>query len=283
VADHGLPVLYALFVWWFSTGLILYLDGLPARTFRWSMLGATALTALALYGLAASSEGTSVGGAYLAFSCGLAIWGWHEISFLMGYVTGPRREPCPDGCGGWRHLGHAIGAILWHELAIAGTAVVMAALTWGGENQVGTWTFLVLWVMRLSAKLNVYLGVPNLTEEFLPKHLAYLKSFMRKRPMNALFPISVTAGTVVATQLIGHALAAGEGTFEATAFTFVGVLLILAILEHWFLVLPLPDAALWSWALSSRGPSSPVHRGDPLVASTPFRPYPALTVLGRRT
>ena len=40
----------------------------------------------------------------------------------------------------------------------------MVALTWGGANQVGTWTFLVLWVMRLSAKLNVFLGVPNLTE-----------------------------------------------------------------------------------------------------------------------
>ena len=27
---------------------------------------------------------------------------------------------------------------------------------------------MVLWVMRVSAKLNVFLGVPNLTEEFLP-------------------------------------------------------------------------------------------------------------------
>ena len=34
------PVLYALFVWWFSTGLILYLDRLPRHTFRWSLLGA---------------------------------------------------------------------------------------------------------------------------------------------------------------------------------------------------------------------------------------------------
>ena len=40
--EYGLPVLYALFVWWFSTGVIIYLDGLPVRTFRWSMLGATA-------------------------------------------------------------------------------------------------------------------------------------------------------------------------------------------------------------------------------------------------
>ena len=284
MADHGLPVLYALFLWWSSTGLILYLDGLPRRTFRWSMVAATGLTVAAFWGLSATSNDTSVGGAYLAFACGLAIWGWHEISFLMGYVTGPRREPCPEGCRGWRHMAHAIEAILWHELAIAGTAVAMVALTWGGENQVGTWTFMVLWVMRLSAKLNVYLGVPNLTEEFLPGHLAYLKSFMRKRPMNALFPVSVTAGTIMATQLIGHALAAGEGSFEATAFSFVGVLLTLAILEHWFLVLPLPDAALWSWALRSRDTSSPARDSDPLVAAAaPFRPYPTLTPLGRRT
>jgi putative photosynthetic complex assembly protein 2 len=49
VAEHGLPVLYALFLWWFSTGLILYLDGLPRRSFRWSMLVATGLLGAALY------------------------------------------------------------------------------------------------------------------------------------------------------------------------------------------------------------------------------------------
>ena len=169
MADHGLPVLYALFLWWFSTGLILYLDGLPRRTFRWSMLGCTVLALLSLWGLFATRDDTSVLGAYAAFTYGLLVWGWHEMSFLMGYVTGPRREPCPGGCRGWRHLMHAIEAILWHELAIAATAVVMLALTWDSANQVGTWVFMVLWVMRLSAKLNVYLGVPNLTDEFLPE------------------------------------------------------------------------------------------------------------------
>ena len=29
----------------------------------------------------------------------------------------------------------------------------------------------------MSAKLNVFLGVPNLNEEFLPEHLRYLQSF----------------------------------------------------------------------------------------------------------
>jgi putative photosynthetic complex assembly protein 2 len=283
VADHGLPVLYALFLWWFSTGLILYLDGLPRRTFRWSMLGCTALALLSLWGLFATRDDTSVLGAYAAFTYGLLVWGWHEMSFLMGYVTGPRREPCPEGCRGWRHMVHAIEAILWHELAIAATAVVMLALTWDSANQVGTWVFMVLWVMRLSAKLNVYLGVPNLTDEFLPEHLAYLKSFMRKRPMNALFPISVTAGTVVTTQLVGHALAGGEGSFEATAYTFAAVLLALAILEHWFLVLPLPDAALWSWALRSRETNPDDERNGGLQAVAPLPTYAALSAIGRRT
>lgn len=283
MADHGLPVLYALFLWWFSTGLILYLDGLPKRTFRWSMLGATALTIAALWGLAATRDDASILGAYAAFTYGLLIWGWHEMSFLMGYLTGPRREPCPEGCSGWRHMVHATAAILWHELAIAATAVAMVALTWGGANQVGTWIFMVLWVMRLSAKLNVYLGVPNLTEEFLPEHLAYLKSFMRKRPMNPLFPVSVTGGTVVTTLLVGQALAGGEGSFEATAFTFVAVLLALAILEHWFLVLPLPDAALWSWALRSRATDSIKEGSAGLPTVTPLPAYATLSAIGRRT
>ena len=49
-----LPVLYTLFVWWFSTGAILYLDGLPKRTFPWTMRGATIVLAAAFYGLFAT-------------------------------------------------------------------------------------------------------------------------------------------------------------------------------------------------------------------------------------
>ena len=41
MAELLLPVLYTLFAWWFSTGVILYLDGLPRHTFRWTLNGAT--------------------------------------------------------------------------------------------------------------------------------------------------------------------------------------------------------------------------------------------------
>lgn len=263
--EHGLPVLYALVLWWSSTGAILYLDGLPRRTFRWSLLGATGLLLVAFYGLAASSGSTTPFAAYLAFTCGVLVWGWHEISFLMGFVTGPRTEPCPQGCRGWRHFGHAIQTLLYHELGILASAAAVVALTWGAPNQVGTWTFMVLWWMRLSTKLNVFLGVPNLAEEFLPEHLQYLRHFFAKKPMNLLFPVSITASTVVTALVVQRAVAPDAGPFEAVGGTFLATLLGLAVLEHWFLVLPLPSAALWRWGLRSRRSSPPEPSGRVLL------------------
>lgn len=274
--EHGLPALYVLLLWWGSTGLILLLDGLPRRTFRWSMLGATLLALAAAWGLAATSGQATVAGAYIAFTCSLVVWGWHEASFLLGYVTGPRKTPCPAGCGGWRHFGHAAATVIHHELAIAATAIALAALTWGEPNRVGTWTFMVLWWMRLSAKLNVYFGVPNLSEEFLPEHLAYLKSFFGRKPMNLLFPVSVTAGTVATVLLVMAALAPGTTAFEAVGLTLLATLLALAVLEHWFLVLPVPDAALWSWGLRSHRATAS-ERDDTRVRRLPLAAKPAVT------
>lgn len=252
MTTYALPVLFAVFVWWFSTGAIIYLDSLPRHTFRWSMLGATALLGLALYGLASSSTETTAASAYLAFVSGLVIWGWHEMSFLMGFLTGPRCEPCPVDSTGWRRTGYAILTILYHELAILVTALAVVALTWGAPNQIGAGTFMILWMMRLSAKLNVFLGVPNMSDEFLPGHLQYLKTYFTRAPMNPLFPVCISVSTAAAALVMHAASATTAGPFEIAGQTLLAALLVLAILEHWFLVLPLPDAALWSWWLKAR-------------------------------
>jgi hypothetical protein len=49
-----------------------------------------------------------------------------------------------------------------------------------------------------------------------------------------------------------RAWASESSAFQAVGLTFIGTLLTLAILEHWFLVLPLPSEVLWSWGLRSR-------------------------------
>lgn len=252
MAEHGLPALYTVFVWWFATGLIMHLDGLRPETFRRTMGGATVALAAACWGLVASAADASVAGAYLAFTSALLVWGWVEMSFLTGWLTGPRRAPSEPGSEGWPRFVAALGAVLWHELAILAAAALVVALTWGGPNQIGTGTFLVLWAMRLSAKLNIFLGVRNLGESFLPDHLAYLQSYFRRRPMNALFPFSVVLSTLACAALFRAAVAPGAGAFEAVGFTLLGTLMALAVLEHWFMVLPLPFEALWRWGLRSR-------------------------------
>jgi len=98
----------------------------------------------------------------------------------------------------------------------------------------------------------VFLGVRNLSEEFLPPHLRYLQTYFRRAPMNALFPFSVVAGTLAATYAWTKALGADSTAFDATSYTFAAALLTLGTLEHWLLVLPVPSTALWSVCLRSR-------------------------------
>ena len=264
----GQAVLFALFVWYFSTGIILYLDGLAVRTFRWSMLGASVAAVAALCGMAAVRDDLSVWGAYAGFTCGVLVWAWQEMAFLMGFATVPRREGCSHT--GWRHFVNAVLAVLYHEVAIVGGAALVVAAAWGGVNQVGVWTYMILWGMRQSAKLNVFLGVRNLTLEFLPDHLAFLRSYLHCRPMNLLFPLSVTGGTVLAVVLVQQAVAAGPAVATGTTKTgliFLATMTILGLVEHWFLVLPVPMARLWDWGLGSRKPAwrrAAVSRAEPM-------------------
>ncbi|MBZ8139129.1 photosynthetic complex assembly protein 2 [Rubrivivax gelatinosus] len=253
----AIPVLFAVFVWWFSTGLILLLDGLPRNTFRWSLVISSALAITAFAALMHTAGKTTPADAYCAFTCALLVWGWHELAFLTGWITGPRKTATPAGASGWTRFVHAIQAILWHEIAIISVGIAIVAVTWGEPNQVGTWTYLVLWSMRTSAKLNLFLGVRNLSEEFLPEHLKYLVSFFRRRAMNLLFPISVTVPTIVAALMVQEALAPATSPALHAGLLLVATMLGMAVIEHWMMVLPLPVAALWRWALRSREPGEP--------------------------
>ena len=243
------PLIATLLFWWGSTGLILYLatrGGMGRR----AMWPASALAVVALGGLLAARDDATALSAYCSFACGLVIWGWIEMSYLTGLVTGPSSAQiaCPKDASEAERFVRGIMTSLYHELAVMLMGVLLLWLSRDVANPVGAWTFGILWVMRWSAKLNLFLGVPNLNAEFFPAHLRYLESYIRKRPLNLLFPISVTVGTLVAVVLIQRGLDA-TSEFTAVAHLTLGVLMALAVLEHWFMVAPLRDAALWRWAL----------------------------------
>jgi len=251
--DLWLPPLFALFVWWFGTGVVMLLDGRPRDTFRWSLAISTLIAVGALVCIARSAANTTVGGAYAAFTCAVLVWGWHELAFLTGWLTGPRKRECSAPLHGPTRFNEAVQAILWHELAIIAMGMGIAALTWGGANQVSTWTFALLWVMRLSAKLNLFLGVRNRGEEFLPPHLLYLGSYFRRRKINALLPLSLALGGVAAVLMIAAAI--GAGGAMRVGLLLVASMLVLALIEHLLMVTPLSALALWRWAVRAPAPT----------------------------
>jgi putative photosynthetic complex assembly protein 2 len=245
VLAHLLPALYAALIWWAGTALVFTLDQLPSRSFRLTMALATLLMLAALACTVTLAETTTSAAAYAGFTCGILIWAWQEIAFLTGLVTGPNRGPLPEGTRGWARFRSATAAVLHHELAILAMGGVLLALLWDAPNQVALHTYLLLWAMRLSAKLNVFLGCRNLGEGMLPAHLSHLASYFRQRRMNALFPISVIGGSVAALLLFQQGL--GGADYTVTAWTLLAALMMLAVIEHLFLMLPVALDGLWTW------------------------------------
>jgi putative photosynthetic complex assembly protein 2 len=283
MADAALAALFAIFIWWFSTGIVLLLNRLSKGGIRLSLFLSSVLGLGALFGLSHSAAQTSTAAAYCAFTCALLVWGWNELSFLTGWITGPRKTELPAGLGEGQRFVQAVRAILWHELGLVAVGLLVLAVTWGKPNQVGAATFLVLWVMRTSAKLNLFLGVRNLSEEFLPPHLAYMKSFFRRRAMNGLFPFAVGGAAVVLAGLAWHAAQPGTPAAQSLGLVLVGTLLALAIVEHAMLVLPLDTTALWRWALrQQRAKTPPQGRAatSALTSIAPITPAPMLTPRG---
>jgi putative photosynthetic complex assembly protein 2 len=240
-------VLYVLAAWWISTGAILFLGRLSPRSFRWSLGGATVVLAAAVWALHWSRNAATALGACVAFGAAILVWGWIELSFLLGAVTGPRRHACAPGCQGRGHFWHAVQAILYHELATLAALIALAAASWRAPNAYALWTFLLLWSMRVSAKLNLHFGVPNVAAAMLPPHLHYLASFFRQQPMSRLYPLSATIAAGLAALLARLAWSARFSPFQSTGLTLLAALATLGFLEHVMLTLSLPADTFWSW------------------------------------
>ena len=270
--EYVWPSLFAVFVWWFGTALVFMLDQLPRSTTRRTMWGATLMLAAALACVFTLSDRTTLASAYAGFTCGVLVWAWQEIAFLTGVVTGPNRSPLPEGATGWRRFRAAFGTVAHHEVAMLVLGLALLLLLWDAPNQVALWTYAALWVMRQSAKLNIFLGSRNLGESMLPGHLAYLASYFRRRQMNWLFPFSVTGGTVAAVVLALQAAAATD-PFAVTAYSLLAALLALAVIEHWFLMMPLPLDGLWTWGRPASSPDTATRRPQHAeTVSVPLRP-----------
>ena len=131
----------------------------------------------------------------------------------------------------------------------------------GAENTIGLWTFVILYFARISAKLNLFFGVPRINVEFLPKPLGHLPSHFKIAQLNWVFPISITALSFATACWLERLYATGD-LLAQIGFSLLASLSALALLEHWLMVLPLPDAKLWRWMLPAPNNKTPDLRPE---------------------
>jgi putative photosynthetic complex assembly protein 2 len=81
--------------------------------------------------------------------------------------------------------------------------------------------------------------------------------------MNMLFPFSVIAGALACVLLALAALSPDASRHEAVGFTLLATLVALGLLEHIFMVLPVPADVLWRWGLASRPVAKQEGRPEP--------------------
>lgn len=251
-SGHIIPVIVTILIWFFATGLIAWLDNRDRSTFPRSLLLGGVAGVIGLLMILQSAQSVSVTAVYVSFAGALLVWSWHELAFLTGAVAGPRRAPCPEGASGLQRFAQASAAVIHHEIALAVTALLLIAITWTAPNQIGTMVFVVLFALRLSAKLNMFAGVPNASTDILPPHLDYLTSYFGPNRFTWLLAVTLVASFAFAAMLGSLALAAPAGSPEMVGASLLFALAALGVLEHLFFALPFRDGALWGWALPTR-------------------------------
>ena len=242
--------LFAVFAWWFSTGAILVAVRQADRrgTHGLTVFAGLPLLVVGIWAAVASLAEADVFGVYLGFMGALAVWGWIELAFLAGVVTGPMRDDCLPGLQGKDRFYRAFATVAHHELLLTVGLLGLVLLSNGAPNRMALATYLVLFLARIFAKLNLFYGVPRINTEFVPLQLAHLKSYFRRGPITLAFPIAITVLTAMLAVCAERLWTAGSDV-TIVGFALLTALAALALLEHWLMVVPLPDAKLWRWML----------------------------------
>lgn len=266
-------ILFVVTLWLGGTAILLRLSRLRGPRAHLALATLTAAAGAAFWGAWALRDSATVEAVFAGFACGVVIWAWHELSFLQGHLVGPRRGPCAPGASSARRFLQGTAALLHHELAIAATGLALLAVSWGGENTAAAAAFCALWALRISVKLNIFMGAPKLAHELLPAQLAHLKSYFGRAEATPLFALSIALGAG-AFAAFTYAAVTADAPALAVAAVLPATLIALGLLEHGFLLCPAPEVALTRWALPAddhgRRPAEPSSAVCPRRAIGPW-------------
>ncbi len=247
-----IPIAVVILVWWSSTGAVLWFARGLDRQMNTRLVIMTILCALGFAGVLIASAQSGIWAIYLGFASAILIWGWVEFTLLSGMITGSRTEACPANVSEFERFKMAFRAIAHHEYALVIMLGILAILDSSGGSGMAIKTFALLWIMRLGAKLTIFSGAPELSTSMIPERLAYMKTYFRHDRISIAFWLSLSvccmffASGIYALQHVQYDAAV------QTQVTMLSTLVALAILEHIFMVLPVADSKLWSWAMTQQ-------------------------------
>ncbi len=248
-----LAVTLVLFLWWFLTGAILFLvkwaDNKGEKFHKFLALSLLPFLVIGFYGFLYTLNNYSVIDVYIAFVSALTIWGWFELAFLTGIITGPNDLERPANVHGFERFKLAWRTVAYSEIVLLAVFLVLLVVSIGHQNLFGFFTFFVLYFCRLSAKINLFFGVPKINTEFLPAPVRHLASHFRISTPSLFYPVSILILLLMAAFWLQNCMANTGHQVELIGFSFLLALTVLALFEHWFMVLAIPDAALWRWML----------------------------------
>jgi putative photosynthetic complex assembly protein 2 len=237
----------AITSWWLLTGVALIAVHQPQHRRRAIFVFVSLVMMATWYVIPSNVGDNSPLASAVGFLLGLLIWAWLEISYLLGFVTGPNNKPCPDGASGWQRFIGGLGTTLYHELAVLMMVALLGWISYDSMNTTAINTLIVLWLMRWSAKLNLFFGVRHFNKEWLPNHLGYLFGYIKIERASWFLPFTTLLGIVATVGL--YQLAYGATSLsQQMSFYLVGALMLLATIEHLFLLFPFQEEVLWRWA-----------------------------------
>jgi putative photosynthetic complex assembly protein 2 len=190
---------------------------------------------------------TTVFSALVSFAAAIFLWGCLEVAHFSGLLVGPRTQSCPTNVSQWVRFRCALSAMFYREVAVVLVGVTLFVITHGWENKLAFYTYAVLGIMRISTELNIFFGVSNFPEHWLPNRLRYLSSYKGPRKISHMFVMSFGAGLLTCAWLFLNIPLASDEMYGYVGHILICTLMVLALIEHVMLVSPLNFDGLWSW------------------------------------
>jgi putative photosynthetic complex assembly protein 2 len=234
-------VLFAIVLWWVSTGAIIVMYRKEPWTYDASVGAYTVVAAASMAVLILLRNTSELWAIYVCFSAGTLVWGWNLACYYTGYITGPKDPQPRDNLSDAERFHHAIRRSAHHEWVSVLLVVASVGLAWGATNRAGFGCIILFYTLHMLAKLSIYFGVANFSGAWLPAHLQYITAYFGPRQFH-WFSICAIGIGLIGTVWSVAGIQTSVTQSQTVSYAFWGLICAAAVLE--LVVLLIPESQL---------------------------------------